>query len=72
MGMGEGWRESGRESERERERMTYRRKNGSEEEAEDTEKGHTCVLKIRRKIIKQTEFKNKATGEHCLFYSRLF
>lgn len=37
-----------------------RRENGSEEEAEDTEKGRTCQIKIERKIIKQTGFKNKA------------
>ncbi len=52
MGMGEGWRK------RERER-DGRRENGSEEEAEDIEKGRTCLIK-KRKIIKQTGFKNKA------------
>lgn len=47
----------GVEKERERD---GRRENGSEEEAEDTEKGRTCLIKIERKFIKQTGFKNKA------------
>lgn len=46
----------GVEKERERD---GRRENGSEEEAEDIEKGRTCLIK-KRKIIKQTGFKNKA------------
>lgn len=53
MGMGEGWRE-----------RDGKRENGSEEEAEDTEKGCTCLIKIDRKIIKRTGSKHKATGGH--------
>lgn len=49
--------------ERERER-DGKRENGSEEEAEDTEKGCTCLIKIDRKIIKRTGSKHKATGGH--------
>lgn len=52
--------EWGRGGERKNEKDGWR-ENGSEEEAEDTDKGRTCVIKIERKIIKQTELKNKAT-----------
>ncbi len=51
--------ERGRGGERERER-DGKRENGSEEEAEDTEKGCTCLIKIDRQIIKRTGFKNKS------------